>query len=126
MDSPHPSVLNSVILYVKKPQISAEFYRALGFTISPEKAAMIQASLGSMAFTLLDQAKAEFQQDTPREPKGAGVFFCIQTDDVDQFHGSLIAKGLKPSSSPRDWPWGNREFAIKDPDGYRLVFYTPK
>lgn len=25
--------------------------------------------------------------------------------------------------APRDWPWGNREFVLKDPDGYKLVFW---
>lgn len=44
-------------------------------------------------------------------------------DDVDETYKELLEKGLKPSSEPRDWPWGNREFVIRDPDGYKLVFY---
>lgn len=31
--------------------------------------------------------------------------------------------GMKPSSEPRDWPWGRREFVLRDPDGYKLVFF---
>lgn len=117
--------LDTILLYVNDPNAAAEFYRQLGFAISPQQSAMIHATLGTVAFTLLDQSNAEFQQDTPIEPKGAGVFFCIKTDDIDGLHASLVSKGLKPSSAPRDWPWGNREFAIKDPDGYKLVFYRP-
>ncbi|MFH1171273.1 MAG: VOC family protein [bacterium] len=117
-------LLNSIILYTKNPRRSSVFYSKLGFTIGKLRRAMIHATLGRIAFTLLDQQHAEFQQDTPRT-KGAGVFFCIRITNIDSHYRGLIAKGLKPASSPRDWPWGNREFAIKDPDGYRIVFYEP-
>jgi hypothetical protein len=40
-------------------------------------------------------------------------------DYVDAYYRDLIAKGLKPSSEPR-----NREFVICDPDGYKLVFFN--
>ena len=51
------------------------------------------------------------------------MFVYISVDDVDEFYRGLAQKGLKPSSEPRDWPWGNREFVIRDPDGYKLVFF---
>ena len=55
--------------------------------------------------------------------KGAGLFLYFEVDDVDEYYEDLLSKGLKPSSEPRDWPWGNREFVIRDPDGYKLVFF---
>jgi len=68
--------------------------------------------------------KPEFQREAVTEPKGAGLFLYIKVDDVDEFYQGVLAKGLKPSSEPRDWPWGNREFALRDPDGYKLVFFN--
>lgn len=44
-------------------------------------------------------------------------------DRVDGFHKGLLSKGLKPLTEPQDSPWGNREFVIRDPDGYRLVIF---
>lgn len=116
--------LNAILLYVKSPRVSAVFYKKLGFRIGKPIGAMTHATLGTIAFTLLDQKRATFQQDTPRT-KGAGVFFYFRVASVDRFYRSLVQKGLRPSGAPRDWPWGNREFAIKDPDGYRVVFYQP-
>ena len=55
--------------------------------------------------------------------KGAGLYLYISVDNVDKFYKKLLSKKLNPSSAPRDWPWGNREFVIRDPDGYKLVFF---
>ena len=52
------------------------------------------------------------------------LYFSV--DDVDEAYKSLRAKGLKPSSEPKDRPWGNREFVIRDPDGYKLVIFKRK
>ncbi len=45
-------------------------------------------------------------------------------ENVDDYYKQLLDKGIKPSSEPKDWEWGNREFVVKDPDGYRLVFFN--
>ena len=47
----------------------------------------------------------------------------LSGDDVDEFHKDLLSKGLKPSTKPQDQPWGNREFIIRDPDGYNLMIF---
>jgi uncharacterized glyoxalase superfamily protein PhnB len=47
----------------------------------------------------------------------------LSVDDVDSTYQELVDKGLTPSSQPREWPWGNREFVIRDPDGYKLVIF---
>jgi hypothetical protein len=33
---------------------------------------------------------------------------------------------LKPEDVPKDIPQGRREFMLRDPDGYKLVFFTKK
>jgi len=43
--------------------------------------------------------------------------------NVDAKYAELVAAGITPRSEPRDWPWGNREFIVKDPDGYKLCFW---
>ena len=55
--------------------------------------------------------------------RGRGVHFFLGVEDVDIFHGQLIARGLdvKP---PADEGWGGRFVTIEDPDKYRLFFVT--
>ncbi len=119
----HLKALNAALLYVADLERSADFYRRLGFDLTAPKGGTQQAALGVAAVKLVDRAKAKFQQDAYREPKGVGVFLMFRVEDIDGYHRELVGQGLKPSGAPKDWPWGNREFAIKDPDGYRLVFW---
>ena len=72
------------------------------------------------------EEKSEFQEEANLPNKGAGLYLYISVGNVDEFYKGLVAKGLKPSSEPRDWSWGNREFAIRDPDGYKLVIFKRK
>lgn len=119
----HLKSLNAVLLYCHDPAASSEFYRLLGFVISSTPSGIILATINDFAVELLDQATAKFQQDTKLEPKGAGVFLYVEVVGIDDYYNELLEKGLKPSSTPTDQPWGEREFAIKDPDGYRIVFW---
>jgi uncharacterized glyoxalase superfamily protein PhnB len=50
----------------------------------------------------------------------------INVEDVDEFYKGAVEKGMKPKAEPRDLPFGRREFALSDPDGYELVFFTKK
>ena len=40
---------------------------------------------------------------------------------VDDLHAALTAKGMEPEL-PRNGPWGERYFHVKDPDGHELSF----
>jgi len=49
-----------------------------------------------------------------------------QVEDVSRaadFHKAVVAKGLRPAGDPERQPSGNREFVLRDPDGYNLVFF---
>lgn len=58
---------------------------------------------------------------------GHGVYLTVEVEDVDNFYEKL--KSLKvPIAIPlRDEPWGDRHFAIVDPNGVGIdiVTYTP-
>jgi Glyoxalase/Bleomycin resistance protein/Dioxygenase superfamily len=47
-------------------------------------------------------------------------------DDIDGFHKGVVSAGLKPLSEPVAQPSGNREFVLRDPDGYKLAFFQKK
>ncbi len=58
--------------------------------------------------------------------QGQGVYLTIEVDDVDALYESLKAKGVDIKIDLRDEPWGDRHFAIQDPNGIGvdLVKYT--
>ncbi len=48
----------------------------------------------------------------------------IKVDDVDVEYNRQEKLGLTPATKPSNWEWGNREFILKDPDGYKLCFWN--
>ncbi len=118
--------VSGIVHYVKDIAQTTNFYKQLGFIIETEQPDHLSIRLNWfwMDFHPQDKEdKPEFQKEANLDHKGAGLFVYISVDNVDQFYQELLNKGLHPSSEPRDWPWGNREFVLRDPDGYKLVFF---
>lgn len=121
--------VSGIVAYVKDIEKTAAFYETLGFQFEKREANHISLRLNWFWIDFHPQnkeEKKEFQKEANLANKGAGMFLYISVDDVDEFYNGLLREGLKPSSEPRDWPWGNREFVIRDPDGYKLVFFKRK
>jgi uncharacterized glyoxalase superfamily protein PhnB len=115
-----------LVCYVKDTKKTARFYEALGFIFDKRESNHLSTKINKFLIDFHPQDKEdipEFQQEAKFDNKGSGLFIYISIDNVDDFYQKIIAKGLKPSSKPRDYPWGNREFMIHDPDGYKLVFF---
>lgn len=113
-------------VYVSDLDRTSKFYSSLGFlkSASDEKHVSFRLNWFSIDFVLISrEEKEEFKKDSEAQNKGMGVYFNISVDNVDETYQELIKMGYNPSGKPRDWPWGNREFVLKDPDGYKLVFF---
>ncbi len=52
--------------------------------------------------------------------KGEGVYLTIEVDNVDQIYMELKKKGVQIKIDLRDEPWGDRHFAISDPNGVNI------
>jgi len=117
----------ALTLYVKDAEKSADFYEALGFIVSKRSPKHSTVRINWFKVELLasgTEEKAEFQEDATAEPKGSGIYINCSVADVDDYYRGVLDQGFKPSSQPRDWPWGQREFVLRDPDGYKLVFFS--
>lgn len=53
---------------------------------------------------------------------GQGLYLTIEVDDVDQYYDALKQKGVEIALELRDEPWGDRHFAIMDPNGIGIDF----
>ena len=49
----------------------------------------------------------------------------LYVDDVDATYRRFTAAGERPSTTPKDAPWGERFFHVADPDGHELSFAQP-
>lgn len=60
--------------------------------------------------------------------QGQGMYLTIEVEDVDALYRQLKQKGAEIKIDIRDEPWGDRHFAIQDPNGIGidLVKYSPQ
>ena len=53
--------------------------------------------------------------------KGVGFrLYCTARHDVDELAAAIKARGGALAQEPTDQPWGARDFAVVDPDGFRI------
>ncbi|MGA2382562.1 MAG: VOC family protein [Gemmatimonadales bacterium] len=54
--------------------------------------------------------------------KGAGFrIYCTTSQNVDTIAAGIKARGGTFLHDPQDEPWGERDFAIADPDGFKIT-----
>lgn len=83
----------------------------------------VAASLAAGAVTIVlgqdDWAKGRDRA------KGVGFrLYCTTTQDVDQLAKDIQARGGVLAREPTDQPWGARDFAVVDPDGFNITIST--
>jgi len=66
------------------------------------------------------------QEPQPPACNPAGLMYNFAVDDVDAEHDRLTAAGLSPVTPLEDHPWGDRGFAILDPNGVTLYIYSAR
>lgn len=59
---------------------------------------------------------------------GKGMYLTIEVEDVDKVYADLNNKGVEVKIDIRNEPWGDRHFAIQDPNGIGIdiVTYSPQ
>jgi uncharacterized glyoxalase superfamily protein PhnB len=115
--------LHSTLFYASDIKATADFYRKLGFEVQ-ESAENARVKMDDFTLAFIDEKTTPIQNESGKTPKGLGIYAYVEVDDADQ-HFELVKKnGVTPRTEPKTWPWGKREFVVKDPDGYKLVFYS--
>jgi uncharacterized glyoxalase superfamily protein PhnB len=122
--------VTSVFLYVNDVVRTVEFYNE----IVGAEVAQIHPPDGSEPITLailrignfsLMIHPQEADDDFQDQRVGVGIHLQLRVDDIDAFYQHCLDQGamLSVSGEPVDQPWGWREFALKDPDGYVWSIY---
>jgi len=121
--------ISGITCYVKDLHRTAEFYETLGFRRGNEAPGRVTCYVNWFWVTFVaqdHQTGPELQKETQLPGKGAGLFTYIKVDDVNETYQGVLAAGMKPDGEPQKRPPGKREFILRDPDGYKLVFFQKK
>lgn len=96
---------------------SVAFYEALGFEVAHGGKDALFTTFhlpAGQALNLIADARA----------RTAGFWgrVIFHVENVDAMYARVRRAGLHPEAAPRDAPWGERFFHIRDPDGHELSF----
>jgi|SRR5690554_1969641 len=118
--------LNAGIITAKLTE-TKKFYSAfLGFGVTFENDFYLLLHTpdhqAEISFLLPDHPS---QQPLFHKPfNGQGVYLTIEVDNVDKVYEELKGKGVEIIIDLRDEPWGDRHFAIQDPNGIGIDIVT--
>ncbi len=121
--------LNAGIITPKLAETKAFYTEILGFGVTFENEFYL------LLHTPDHQAEISFllpnhpsQQAIFQSPfQNQGVYLTIEVEDVDSLYKELKQKNVELKVDLRDEPWGDRHFAIQDPNGVGIdiVKYSP-
>jgi len=121
--------LNAGIVTTKLAESKAFYSNILGFGVTFENEFYL------LLHTPNHEAEISFllpnhptQQPFFQKPfLGQGMYLSIEVDDVDKIYNEIKKKGVEIKVDIRNEFWGDRHFAIEDPNGIAIDFvkYTP-
>jgi catechol 2,3-dioxygenase-like lactoylglutathione lyase family enzyme len=121
--------ISGITCYVEDLARTAEFYEAIGFRAGKQEPDRLTFYVNWFFVTFISQDREEdpeSKSEAELPNKGSGLYIHVKIDDLDAYHEGAVSKGLKPASEPRARHGGGREFVLRDPDGYKLVFFEKK
>jgi uncharacterized glyoxalase superfamily protein PhnB len=102
------------VLRVADTDAALRFYTGLlGFTE--------QFRFDDYASVRLGEAELHVARPADGKPAGGGTVY-VYCDEVDEYFGTIRARGARPVREPADQFYGMRDFQIHDPDGNQLSF----
>jgi catechol 2,3-dioxygenase-like lactoylglutathione lyase family enzyme len=121
--------ISGITCYVKDLAKTAEFYETIGFRRGREEEGRVTFYVNWFFVTFIAQGgeeDPELRKEAKLKKKGSGTYLYIKVDDVEDFHNAVVSNGMKPIGEPQVRVSGNREFMLRDPDGYNLAFFQKK
>lgn len=115
------------VLHVEDVDTTIAFYVALGFNskgtlTGPDGRHVFGDASWGEHMIMLDGTHPVTEVD--KNQRGRGVVFHIKLDDqdIDKLYHDAKTRGVEVVEEIVDKFWGERTFAVKDPDGYVLNF----
>jgi catechol 2,3-dioxygenase-like lactoylglutathione lyase family enzyme len=113
-----PKSVSALVYKVIDMDKTIEFYEGLGFKVTKkdDRFAIAYVNWFSSEFHLVNDI-----DDSPKD--GPLVLVSV---DIDEFYKAATNAGYKPESELQKTDFGRREFSLRDPNGYLMVFFEKK
>lgn len=118
--------LNSGIITSKLAESKAFYTAVLGFGITFENDfyLLLHTPNGQHEISFLVPGHPSQRPIFQSAFAGKGVYLTLEVDDVDNVYQDIQNKGIPIVIELRDEPWGDRHFAIQDPNGIGIDIVT--
>jgi uncharacterized glyoxalase superfamily protein PhnB len=73
----------------------------------------------------LHRVAADLKLSSPRSLPAASSGLVVYVDDVDAHYARARSQGAQTEGEPKDMPYGQREYGVRDREGHRWWFATP-
>ena len=110
---------------------STAWYRVLGFDVVYSMPVMAHVRYREYADVMLAAPAAGLDDgqstESGEESRGEGVsvYINVENESVDDVADRARERGAELRAEPHETAWNTREVALRDPDGYELVFSEP-
>jgi catechol 2,3-dioxygenase-like lactoylglutathione lyase family enzyme len=113
-----PKSISAIVYKVVDLDKTVAFYESLGFKVTKND--------GHIAVAYINWFSVEFHvaNDIDESPKDGPL--VLASVDLDEFYKGVLAAGHKPEYEPQATVNGRREFGLRDPNGYLMVFFEKK
>jgi uncharacterized glyoxalase superfamily protein PhnB len=113
-----PKSISALVYKVVDMDKTLAIYEGLGFRVDKND--------GRIAVVYVNWFSAEFHlvNDIDDSPKDGPL--VLVSVEVDTFYEAALAAGYKPESELQKTVNGRREFSVRDPNGYLMVFFEKK
>ncbi len=98
---------------------SRDFYVThFGFTAVYEAEWYIHLKNGDVELGLMAPGLEKQPPCMQAAYSGDGIWLSFEVEDVDAEYDRLQSDGVKAEEPPQDRPWGERQFVVRDPNGF--------
>jgi predicted enzyme related to lactoylglutathione lyase len=116
-----PDQVTDLVPFVHVAEVdrSVAYYERLGFVMEHEF-----APDGRRIWAFLERGDARLmvaEADERVDPHAQAVLFYLYTRDLDTLRGRLVDAGVAAGEITTGGPGPDRQMALDDPDGYRLL-----
>jgi catechol 2,3-dioxygenase-like lactoylglutathione lyase family enzyme len=114
-----PKSVSALVYKVVDMDKSIAWYEGLGFKVSKnedDRLVTIYVNWFSIELHLINET-----EERPKD--GPLVLVSVELDD---FYKGAVAAGYTPEYEPQKTVNGRREFGLRDPNGYLMVFFDKK
>lgn len=118
--------LNAGIITEKLEETKAFYTETLGFGVAFENDfyLLMHTPNGQAELSFLKPNHPSQQPIFKSAFNGKGVYITIEVDNVDAIYKELKDRGVAIAFEVRSEPWGDRHFAIVDPNGIGIDIVT--